>query len=51
MMARCACVGPTMRISGPDFSLAARDGEEEDLAETHLHAKLLLCGDLITRST
>jgi hypothetical protein len=30
---------------------AARDGEELILAETHLHAKLLLCGDLILSST
>jgi len=30
--------------------VAARDGEEVDLAETHLHAKLLLCGDLISSS-
>jgi hypothetical protein len=27
--------------------VAARDGEEVLLAETHLYAKLLLCGDLI----
>jgi hypothetical protein len=30
--------------------IAARDGDEEVLAEIHLHAKLLLCGDLIWHS-
>jgi hypothetical protein len=30
--------------------IAARDGDEEVLAECHLHAKLLLCGALISRS-
>jgi hypothetical protein len=30
--------------------MAARDGDEVVLAETHLHAKLLLCGDLISSS-
>lgn len=38
----------------PDFwtrlLLATRDGDEEVLAEIHLHAKLLLCGELISRS-
>jgi hypothetical protein len=29
---------------------AARGGDEEVLAEIHLHAKLLLCGELILRS-
>jgi hypothetical protein len=41
--------------NSPDFwsSLltAARDGDEELLAEIHLHAKLLLCGELISRSS
>jgi hypothetical protein len=31
--------------------IAALDNEEEVLAEIHLHAKLLLCGELISRST
>jgi hypothetical protein len=30
---------------------AARDGDEEALADIHLHAKLLLSGELMTRST
>jgi hypothetical protein len=30
--------------------VAARDGDEVVLAETHLHAKLLLCGDMISPS-
>ena len=30
--------------------IAARDGEKDVLAETHLHAKLLLCGELISSS-
>jgi hypothetical protein len=38
----------------PDFwtrlLIAARDGDEAALAEIHLHAKLLLCGELIWRS-
>jgi hypothetical protein len=39
------------RIFWTRLLIAARDGKEEVLAETHLHAKLLLCGDLISRST
>jgi hypothetical protein len=38
----------------PDFwsrlLIAARDNDEEILAETHLHAKLLVAGELIPRS-
>jgi len=49
--ARCACAGTATLISGRNSSNVARDGDEEGLAEIHLHAKLLLLGELIAQSS